>query len=113
MPAKFAKSLGRTLDARPDRLDLRDREFTPNVVSLPQQWPDDATIRRLSQNLEVTFVIVTHDLGSVFVAMDRVILLDRKAKGIIAEGDPRRLRDETTDPRVRAFFRREAEPVAP
>ncbi len=72
----------------------------------------DATIRRLSQNLDVTFVIVTHDLGSVFVAMDRVILLDRRAKGIIAEGDPGRLRDETTDPRVRAFFRREQEAVA-
>jgi len=72
----------------------------------------DATIRRLSENLDVTFVIVTHDLGSVFVATDRVILLDRAAKGIIAEGDPRKLRDETTDPRVRAFFRREAEPVA-
>ena len=71
----------------------------------------DATIRLLSQNLDVTFVIVTHDLGSVFVAMDRVILLDRKARGIIAEGDPRRLRDEITDPRVRAFFRREAELV--
>ena len=72
----------------------------------------DATIRRLSDNLGVTFVIVTHDLGSVFVAMDRVILLDRRAKGIIAEGDPRAIRDHTTDPRVRAFFRREAEPVA-
>jgi phospholipid/cholesterol/gamma-HCH transport system ATP-binding protein len=72
----------------------------------------DATIRRLADNLGVTFVIVTHDLGSVFVATDRVILLDRHAKGIIAEGDPRRLRDETTDSRVRAFFRREAEPVA-
>src|SRR6188768_3089789 len=47
MPAKFAKTLGRTLDARPDRLDLRDREYTPNVVSLPQQWPDDDDIRRL------------------------------------------------------------------
>jgi phospholipid/cholesterol/gamma-HCH transport system ATP-binding protein len=72
----------------------------------------DATIRRLSESLGVTFVIVTHDLGSVFVATDRVILLDTNAKGIIAEGDPRRLRDETDDPRVRAFFRREAEPVA-
>jgi phospholipid/cholesterol/gamma-HCH transport system ATP-binding protein len=71
----------------------------------------DATIRRLSENLGVTFVIVTHDLGSVFVATDRVILLDRGAKGIIAEGDPRRLRDETADSRVRAFFRREAQPV--
>lgn len=47
MPGKFVKSIGRTLDARPDRLDLRDREFTPNVVSLPEQWPDDATIRKL------------------------------------------------------------------
>ncbi len=40
-------------------------------------------------------MIVTHDLGSIFVAMDRVILLDRKAKGIIAHGDPRKLRDES------------------
>jgi len=72
----------------------------------------DATIRRLASSLGVTFVIVTHDLGSIFVAMDRVILLDRKAKGIIAEGDPRRLRDESGDPRVRAFFRRESEAQA-
>jgi phospholipid/cholesterol/gamma-HCH transport system ATP-binding protein len=72
----------------------------------------DATIRRLSENLGVTFVIVTHDLGSIFVATDRVILLDRKAKGIIATGDPRKLRDESDDPRVRAFFRRESEQAA-
>jgi phospholipid/cholesterol/gamma-HCH transport system ATP-binding protein len=72
----------------------------------------DATIRRLASSLGVTFVIVTHDLGSIFVATDRVILLDRKAGGIIAEGDPRRLRDESDDPRVRAFFRRETEPQA-
>ena len=72
----------------------------------------DATIRRLAENLGVTFVIVTHDLGSIFVATDRVILLDRKAKGIIATGDPRKLRDESEDPRVRAFFRRESEAQA-
>jgi phospholipid/cholesterol/gamma-HCH transport system ATP-binding protein len=72
----------------------------------------DATIRRLAENLGVTFVVVSHDLGSVFVAMDNVILLDREAKGIIAMGDPHRIRDESTDPRVRAFFRREAQPLA-
>ena len=60
----------------------------------------------------MTFVIVTHDLASVFTAIDRVILLDRRAKGIIAEGDPRRLRAESDDARVRAFFRREPEPDA-
>jgi hypothetical protein len=50
MPAKFVKSIGsggRTLDARPDRLDLRDREFTPGVVSLPDQWPSDEDIHEL------------------------------------------------------------------
>jgi phospholipid/cholesterol/gamma-HCH transport system ATP-binding protein len=72
----------------------------------------DALIRRLADSLGMTFVIVTHDLASVFVATDRVILLDKRAKGIIAEGDPRRLRDESTDPRVRAFFNREPEAAA-
>ncbi len=72
----------------------------------------DALIRRLADSLGVTFVIVTHDLASVFAAVDRVILLDKRTKGIIAEGDPRRLRDESTDPRVRAFFNREPEAVA-
>lgn len=33
-----------TLDARPDRLDLRDRLFTPRVQSLPPSWPADADI---------------------------------------------------------------------
>ena len=47
MPAKFVKSIGRTLDARPDRLDLRDREFTPAVASLPEEFPGDGTIRQL------------------------------------------------------------------
>jgi phospholipid/cholesterol/gamma-HCH transport system ATP-binding protein len=72
----------------------------------------DATIRRLAENLGVTFVVVSHDLGSVFVAMDNVILLDREARGIIAMGNPHRIREESTDPRVRAFFRREAQPLA-
>jgi phospholipid/cholesterol/gamma-HCH transport system ATP-binding protein len=72
----------------------------------------DATIRRLAETVGVTFVIVTHDLASIYTATDRVILIERRAKGIIAEGDPRRLRDESDDPRVRSFFRREPEPIA-
>ena len=72
----------------------------------------DATVRRLADGLGVTFVIVTHDLPSVFASIDRVVLLDKKARGIIAEGDPRELRDSSPDPRVRAFFRREPEKAA-
>ena len=72
----------------------------------------DATVRRLAESLGVTFVIVTYDLPSVFASIDRVVLLDKKARGIIAEGDPRELRDSSPDPRVRAFFRREPEKAA-
>jgi phospholipid/cholesterol/gamma-HCH transport system ATP-binding protein len=51
-------------------------------------------------------VVVTHELASVFTIADRVIMLDTKTKKIIAEGDPKILRDESADPRVHAFFNR-------
>lgn len=35
------------LDARPDRLDLRDLPYRPPVTSLPQRWPDDAAVAKL------------------------------------------------------------------
>ena len=72
----------------------------------------DALIRRLADNLGVTFVIVTHELASIYAIADRVIMLDKRTKGIIAEGDPRQLRDESTDPYVRQFFHRQAELAA-
>lgn len=69
----------------------------------------DALIRRLAANLHITFVIVTHELASIYAIADRVIMLDRQARGVIAEGDPRLLRDHSDKPLVRRFFRREAE----
>jgi phospholipid/cholesterol/gamma-HCH transport system ATP-binding protein len=71
----------------------------------------DALIRRLAESLGVTFVIVTHELASIFAIADRVIMLDKRKKGIIAEGDPRVLRDSSEDPWVRQFFLREPETV--
>jgi phospholipid/cholesterol/gamma-HCH transport system ATP-binding protein len=72
----------------------------------------DALIRRLADSLGVTFVIVTHELASIYAIADRIIMLDKRVKGVIAEGDPRRLRDESADPYVRQFFHREAEVAA-
>jgi phospholipid/cholesterol/gamma-HCH transport system ATP-binding protein len=72
----------------------------------------DALIRRLAENVGVTFVIVTHELASIFSIMDRVIMLDRRKQGIIAEGDPRKLRDQSDNPWVKQFFRREPEAAA-
>ena len=69
----------------------------------------DALIKRLAANLGVTFVVVTHELPSIFAIADRVIMVDRNKRGIVAEGDPRQLRDRSENPWVRQFFRREAE----
>jgi phospholipid/cholesterol/gamma-HCH transport system ATP-binding protein len=72
----------------------------------------DTLILELRDTLGVTFVVVTHELQSILAIADRCIMLDRAAHGTIAQGDPRRLRDECTDPTVRAFFRRQVAPLA-
>ncbi|HEV2221339.1 MAG TPA: ATP-binding cassette domain-containing protein [Casimicrobiaceae bacterium] len=69
----------------------------------------DALIKRLATSLGVTFIVVTHELPSIFAIADRVIMVDRRTRGIVAEGDPRRLRDQSDNPWVRQFFRREPE----
>jgi phospholipid/cholesterol/gamma-HCH transport system ATP-binding protein len=69
----------------------------------------DQLILTLARELGVTFVIVTHELESILTVADRVIMLDKAARGIIATGDPRVLRAESTVPTVRAFFNRIAE----
>jgi phospholipid/cholesterol/gamma-HCH transport system ATP-binding protein len=66
----------------------------------------DQTILDLAKNLGITFVIVSHELASIYAIADRVIMLDKESKSMIAQGDPRVLRDSSTDPRVRQFFNR-------
>lgn len=68
----------------------------------------DALIRRLQKALGLTFVIVTHELPSIYAVADRVIMLDGKTQSIIAEGNPVDLRDHSEIAEVRQFFRREA-----
>jgi phospholipid/cholesterol/gamma-HCH transport system ATP-binding protein len=67
----------------------------------------DSTILRLSRTLGITFVVVTHELPSIYTIADRVIMLDKETKGIIATGSPAELRDESENEWVRRFFRRE------
>jgi len=66
----------------------------------------DSLIKSIRAGIGTTMVIVTHELQSIFNIADRIIMLDKAAKGIIAEGDPRWLKDNSTDPRVKAFFNR-------
>ncbi|WP_338662020.1 ATP-binding cassette domain-containing protein [Pararoseomonas sp. SCSIO 73927] len=69
----------------------------------------DELIQDLARDLGTTFVVVTHELQSILAIGDRCIMLDKEAQGMIAEGDPRRLRDEPPNDTVRKFFRRETQ----
>ena len=71
----------------------------------------DQLILTLSRDLDITVVIVTHELPSVFLVADDCIVLDKAAKGIVARGDPRKLRAESEIPFVHNFFTRS--PAAP
>jgi phospholipid/cholesterol/gamma-HCH transport system ATP-binding protein len=73
----------------------------------------DQTILSLRDMLGLTFVVVTHELQSIFAIADRALMLDAQARGIVAEGKPATLRDSSADSRVRQFFNRLPDARAP
>lgn len=64
-------------------------------------------IRSLQQRVNVTGIIVTHDMKSAAAVGDRVLMIWRG--GFIADGKPEDL-DKSRDEHVRRFVRGEAEP---
>jgi phospholipid/cholesterol/gamma-HCH transport system ATP-binding protein len=67
----------------------------------------DHLILRLARSLRITFVVVSHELPSIYTIADRVIMLDKRVKKIVATGRPQDLREQSTNPWVRQFFNRE------
>jgi phospholipid/cholesterol/gamma-HCH transport system ATP-binding protein len=67
----------------------------------------DDLIIKTNEALGTTMVIVTHELESIYKIAHRVLMLDKEAKGIIAEGKPLDLKNNATDPRVISFFLRQ------
>lgn len=68
----------------------------------------DTLIKQINTGMGTTMVIVTHELESIFSIAQRVIMLDKSKRGIIAEGTPWDLKARSTDPRVLNFFNRKA-----
>lgn len=66
----------------------------------------DRLILELARALNITFVIVTHELESILTISDRVIMLGKEKKGIIAQGDPKKLKADSSNPYVYNFFNR-------
>jgi phospholipid/cholesterol/gamma-HCH transport system ATP-binding protein len=71
----------------------------------------DQLIIRLARSLGITFVVVTHELPSIFTIADRVIMLDGSVGKIVAEGPPEQLRDSSENDWVRQFFSSQADEV--
>ena len=71
----------------------------------------DELVRQIRDTLGTTIVIVSHELASIFDLADRVVMLDRGAKGVIAQGDPKALRDGSPDARVTEFLNRRLDPL--
>lgn len=71
----------------------------------------DSLIIELARTLSITFVIVTHELESILAIADQAIMLDKETRGIIAQGPPRDLKDDTSTPYVYQFFNRNPGPL--
>ncbi len=66
----------------------------------------DDLILELRDSLGATVAVVTHELASIFSIADNSVFLDAETKTMLAVGNPKRLRDESEDPRVRTFLTR-------
>jgi phospholipid/cholesterol/gamma-HCH transport system ATP-binding protein len=66
----------------------------------------DELILELRDSLGATVVVVTHELASIFTIGNNSVFLDADTKTMIASGDPKRLRDDCPDPKVRTFLTR-------
>src|SRR4029077_7718050 len=67
----------------------------------------DQLILELKRAFHMTILVVTHELASAYLIADRMVLIDKG--NIVAIGTPDAMR-ASTQPRVRQFFDRVAEP---
>jgi phospholipid/cholesterol/gamma-HCH transport system ATP-binding protein len=68
----------------------------------------DDLILELKETLGITFIVVTHELPSIFAIADDSIFLDAETKTLLACGHPATLRDECPEEKVRRFLLRQS-----
>ena len=87
----------------------------PEIVFFdePSAGLDPVTARKLDElivqirdTFGTTIVVVSHDVDSIFGIADRLIMLDREARGIIAEGRPSKVAVDSKNPKVVEFLTR-------
>jgi phospholipid/cholesterol/gamma-HCH transport system ATP-binding protein len=71
----------------------------------------DELILQLRHHLGTTFVLVTHELASIFAVGTNCVFLDAHTKTLGATGHPAELRDHCPSPEIRRFLNRGQEPT--
>jgi phospholipid/cholesterol/gamma-HCH transport system ATP-binding protein len=66
----------------------------------------DDLILELRESLGATVVVVTHELASIFAIGNNSVFLDAESRTMIAAGNPKKLLEESEDPKVRNFLTR-------
>ncbi len=66
----------------------------------------DDLILELRDDLGATIAIVTHELASIFAIGNNCVFLDAKSRTMIAQGDPKYLKDHAENEEVRKFLNR-------
>ena len=66
----------------------------------------DNVILEIREKTNATIMMVTHELPSIFRVSDRVIMLSAEKKGVVDDGAPAYLRDNSKDDYVRSFLSR-------
>ncbi len=66
----------------------------------------DRLIVQVRDTFGTTIVVVSHDVDSIFGIADRIVMLDREKRGIIAEGKPSEVARNSDNPKVVEFLTR-------